>query len=711
MIPEALTIITAVLVQCSFDFAWSQTDVICLIAQELIRDPVLVTRSCQCLKAFILRSFEEDFGRLALAVLAVVGAPGVLQLSGAPLLASREVLELAMAPIRLYFSSFLEALDGFDERLQLLPALAALGIDPAAVSAAAANVFGILLSIRDSDFYISKETALFCDFIFGRLTLESNQQVPPVLTAFVAPIFNDIVQFFYESGPLILDEDGQCPAPARDRWANFVHSSPRRIMDFLKEQPPSRDLCYALANAPLRAFHPAVDPSEFAPLYGELLAASSQISDPLFSIALLYALAQGIGNEDTDVFQQFADFAFKCIIESPSPEICRAGAMAMGQTARRLLDVWQSEPYATMLCENAELYLQRLPGRAGAAMFSLCGRAARNDRLLELLRAPLEAVLAGDPDEPALSAVFAAVREVCYGAGSAFFPPLEAAFLRHAGRVIASAEEPALLDDAVAALAASIVARPTAPSFDELDTVLEKFLARGQLEEAFFRFFAILRAAFPQIEPCLPALEAALVLPVLEAEEYWAPVLAMIAEFTAAPAWFLPLCTNALACWKTAANAAAVAALRPRIRAMQNSEFVAVLPPICAALFGAAMDCMHRDCLPDLGGLLEELVIAARRIGAWQECMAASVNALRQCAKEPHEGEFQRTLERIPLLLESGVRVAFDGFLANLAIMTGRLLSYEADSIEHDAAWCESREEGEEVLRWGVLDVRKRAGE
>jgi hypothetical protein len=572
------------------------------------------------------------------------------------------------------------------------------------------NVIQFIVSMRDEEFSAAREHWTFFSQLLRQLVFDDCFEVRHVLTDFLWPFFPNIVRYLYDTIPAYLLEDGQCTSEGRAVWSQLVRWNGRLILDFLKGQPPSPALYYALANFPLDA----VPPKELSPLYTNFIPALrlQETFLPEYATAILYALARGVeetiraGPEGPVVFAVLVDFAFECLLKTPDMHLASAAVTALSMTEPTMLPVWRKEPYISRLCGQSETYLTKVTTSACGAIFAMCGRVVATQPmdapLVEVLRAPLAFQLASHGGCP--EALFAAIRELAYATGASFFEPIEQSIWAMARSLIASCHDTGLLEAALSAVAALIIARGEPPVLGEL---ISAFQDSGSLQDGFFRFFAVLRAAFPGIENAFQEIEEAFVLPALEEEALWPGILAMAAEFALDPEWLVPLCLRALESSSASANSAAARVLRRRIHAAQNPNLMAAIPDILEAVF------MPRDSTPDMARLLGEIIL---QLGAGVGSPATST--LEKIGAAPGMSQrFLETVERIVDRKKPGWVRAVQTTIAEFFVSTWRVDApgeprvFDGEVGDDPAEIADldpDRDDDEEPTSAGVLEVRKR---
>lgn len=646
------------------------------------------------LNALLLEKREDPpFAIFAPLVLQALGSPTSVRSDGNSVLIDDNIRMFVMDVMCIYGVNVIKALMGNPECLPVMEAAAHVGMTPEMLQGSIMNIFGNFLTLRDPVAFNNRHFYDMWMAIFYAARDPANEDI----RNFVGGILNDIIGHFYQMIPGAIGDYGECPVEAMRLWSAIceIHPAVRdRMVEFLNQQAPSPELCYAIGNLKFASAKRIIDYSSLTLAFRELYE-HIQGADQAYVVAVIHAFAC-----HKDVNQQFLEIVMKCLTEFGG-EIAAAAAYAL----ERSLGSWQPTGIGNAalqaLCENSEAFLVGLHPHDSVRVFKSCAviikkthDPAKMAAFSQVLMKPIADRLPGWSEFPVdqIRNVLEIVTEVCYGLDShtdAFLGMFIEPFFAMARGIITTADS-GLVESCMAACGAIVATRQI--DMNVMQAIVEMMMARGRLEPCFLDFLAIARAAHQEVNAIFDSVVApAFVQPSLGDSGVWPNLLNMLRYFTFDATRipdFWVLCFQGIMSMDDETNTQAARTVRAYLNTIGPELMIHVLPDLVLSLMTAITDAKHTNSLKIYSSLLAYLYNQAKASEAVMGQLVQIVSGalLHALGSEPEEGFFARFAGHLYEICEKGVSLdtCFYNSIANLLVMIRKLSRCDIDAFSSD---------------------------
>jgi hypothetical protein len=500
--------------------------------------------------------------------------------------------------------------------------VALVSISEEAMLASMSNILSVIMSTRDVDIFDTPEFYVMWRHVYELMIHLSGESL---LIAFLSELAPDIRASLFEMLPLVRDDDGSYRGLGTGLWHLVARSDPAGFCEFLRDQPPSVNLCYAIANVTIGLFD-----ARYLPIVEELMGARDG-ADAEYTAALVVALSAAIRSEEGSLFGAFIEFALEGITANSDDRVKKAAVSAFWSASTRDSGHFQDEAgYVEALCENSENYARLLDESDCCRMFGACaslisrpGNESTAAGLISMLRVPVNQVLVceGLTVEDVFK-VCGIIREVCYRCDSfapIFSDGLFEPMLGLTRRALIEGNSE-VLEVALGAVAAVIVTRP---AFDEsrFNAACELLSSCPEPHGCILRFFGVVRAAFCEVESFLDGIATRFVVPVIEMEELLGDLCWMLREFKCSLVLdgAIDVCLRGIRSVNADANALALEYLGRLLVQVPSETWLQAVGVCIRVVLEALVDAMHNSAIRSLIGFLICMAGVASRLHVLHE--------------------------------------------------------------------------------------------
>lgn len=614
-----------------------------------------------------------------------------------------------------------------DENVSLLvETMKEKGISPETLHEDLVNLYQIILSIP-LDVYDDLQVSFWqlWDNNLRRVSYEQTHEMSVKSSSnFFMPFMEEITQSLYNSLAESIDEEGICIFQARTAIGSLYTIDPDIYINFLKAQPPSPQLCYAIGTIEFVVSKSKLD--SILLLIIELMQYVNDHSEPEYQVALLYGLSHSTKcfESNNQLFSQFIDYA--CTSMTGNEKIVAdAATHALQYVVQRRAGLFKGECryYAEILIGNSEAYLQNLEHSSAVRIFKVCTwlicynrrsnqvekiqshivngieiiqvttsdessnkeEESSTQSLYEKLFEPIGAVIS-QPDQfpdKIVETALDVIRECCYASPSSvsyIYELLWPVVFELAGNSIPSPNiQNSTLSYILSAMSAMQVGLKWEQVGPQVEEVFQMMQSSKRYEDCFYEYLEILRSIFKEMDPLYPTIYQELIVPLTSSDEPLPPSLfLMISQFTPDVVdieWLSMLVIRALNDFRTDVGDDALNAIQSMIYNLKRENLIKFLqqnaPQLISALIESIIDLMHKPLFSRSIDFLR-FIITNSDFKTEDEDLQTSVkqiisSSLSQCAEEPEEGFFDNFAEYLMSVQKQFYK--FKSAFANLLIV------------------------------------------